>query len=245
MSEIGCGEIWGGIHGADLDVKTSAVEASLYSSACDGGKGGDIYYFSVCGQDMLTRIAIADVTGHGEVVSDTSEWLYQSLKERMNVIENHQLLADLNALAVTRGYKAITTAIVAAIYRKTNSLYFSYAGHHPVMIRRSGQTSWTSLELPARDHAVNLPLGISNELPYEQADVALHTGDLLFLYTDGVIEAKNVDRELFGQSGLLRALKASPGGPKQVKNTVLTALQQHVNGEFNHDDVTFTAVRIR
>ena len=86
MYEIKCGEVWGGIRGTDVDAITSGVEACLFSSACDGGKGGDIYYFSVCTGDLLTRIAIADVMGHGKPVSDTSEWLYNSLQERMNIV---------------------------------------------------------------------------------------------------------------------------------------------------------------
>ncbi len=45
---IGCAEVWGGIQGDELDVETGSVRGSLFSRACDGGKGGDIYYLSVC-----------------------------------------------------------------------------------------------------------------------------------------------------------------------------------------------------
>ncbi len=245
MYEINCGEIWGGIYGADIDVITSGIEASLYSSACDGRKGGDIYYFSVCEEGLLTRIAIADVTGHGEAVSDTSEWLYNSLSERMNFVESNEILSDLNTLAVDRGYEAITTAVIAAVYRKTNKLYFSYAGHHPAMIRRVGETRWTSLEMPTLDGFGNIPLGVNSGSPYEQADIPFHGDDLLFFFTDGVIEAKSPSGAHFGESSLIRALESSNGGPKEVKDAVLNAINNHVNGEFNHDDVTFTAIRIR
>ena len=84
MHRIQCTEIWGGIKNQDADVCSRGLTASLYSSACEGGKGGDIYYLSVCGEDKLTRIAIADVVGHGEQVSAVSQWLYDTLQDRMN-----------------------------------------------------------------------------------------------------------------------------------------------------------------
>jgi sigma-B regulation protein RsbU (phosphoserine phosphatase) len=245
MYEIKCGELWGGIHGTDVDAITSGVEANLFSSACDGGKGGDIYYFSVCAGDVLTRIAIADVVGHGKAVSDTSEWLYHSLRERMNIVDGNEVLSDLNSLAVERGYKAMTTAAVAAFHREANDLFFSYAGHHPVLISRTGDHRWTSLELPETDRAANLPLGVGRELPYDQSKISLHSGDLMFLYTDGVIEAPSPAGDLFGEAALLAALESAPDGPKDVKNSVLGALNMHVNGNLVHDDVTFMAVRIR
>ncbi|MEE8430921.1 MAG: SpoIIE family protein phosphatase, partial [Candidatus Desulfatibia sp.] len=54
----------------DLEISAGKVVASLYSAASDGGKGGDIYYFGVCKGDRITRLAIADVVGHGEAVTE-------------------------------------------------------------------------------------------------------------------------------------------------------------------------------
>jgi serine phosphatase RsbU (regulator of sigma subunit) len=45
--------------------------------------GGDIYYFGVCKGDTISRLAIADVTGHGEAVSEISQYVYDSLKAHM------------------------------------------------------------------------------------------------------------------------------------------------------------------
>jgi hypothetical protein len=75
-----CKEIWGGTHDQDIEVSAGKVIASIYSAACCGGRGGDIYYFGVCKGDIITRLAIADVVGHGEAVSDVSQYVYDSLK---------------------------------------------------------------------------------------------------------------------------------------------------------------------
>ena len=78
-----CKDIWGGIRDRDIEVSAGKVIASIYSAACCGGSGGDIYYFGICKGDIITRLAIADVTGHGEAVSEVSRYVYDSLKAHM------------------------------------------------------------------------------------------------------------------------------------------------------------------
>ena len=79
-----CKDLWGGIRNRDIEVSAGKVIGSIYSAACgEGGKGGDIYYFGVCKGDTITRLAIADVAGHGEAVSEISQYVYDTLKAHM------------------------------------------------------------------------------------------------------------------------------------------------------------------
>ena len=73
----------GGTRNRDVEVSAGKVIGSIYSASSDGSKGGDIYYFGVCKGDTITRLAIADVTGHGEAVSKISQFVYDSLKAHM------------------------------------------------------------------------------------------------------------------------------------------------------------------
>ena len=76
-----CTGIWGGIRNRDIEITAGKVIGSIYSAACcEGGKGGDIYYFGVCKGGIITRLAIADVIGHGEAVSEVSQYVYDSLR---------------------------------------------------------------------------------------------------------------------------------------------------------------------
>ena len=120
---------------------------SLYSSSAHGGKGGDIYFLSVCGNDVLTRIALADVAGHGQTVSDVSQWLYVSLEARMGSVDGDRILADLNRVAVERGISAMTTGAVVSFYSEDSNVYCSYAGHHPMLIYRLGERRWEAAEV--------------------------------------------------------------------------------------------------
>lgn len=80
---IECKVIWGGIQNIETEVAAGKFIGSIYSAASDGDQGGDIYYFGVCKGDIITRLAIADVVGHGEVVSEVSQYVYDSLKAHM------------------------------------------------------------------------------------------------------------------------------------------------------------------
>ncbi len=76
-----CKELLGGIRSKDAEISAGKVIGSIYSEpCCKGGRGGDIYYFGVCQGDTISRLAIADVTGHGEAVAEISRYVYDALK---------------------------------------------------------------------------------------------------------------------------------------------------------------------
>ncbi len=243
MYKIKCGEIWGGIHGADLEAETSGLQVSLFSSAAEGGKGGDIYYLSVCNSDQVTRIAIADVVGHGDVVSNTSSYMYDLLADYMDSDKNNEILSQLNIKAVDRGYKAITTASVNTFYRDKREFYFANAGHSPVLMRNNKDEEWQELTLPNLGKS-NLPLGVDIELDYEQEAVHIKQGTQLLLYTDGFVEARDSAGNQFGETRLKETINNINGSTTEVKQGLHQALSNYTGNRFNHDDVTFMVAEI-
>ncbi|GAB5403048.1 MAG: hypothetical protein Aurels2KO_12790 [Aureliella sp.] len=241
VHKIGCSEIWGGNRGDELFVETSGVKGCLYSRACDGGKGGDIYYFSVCGSDLLTRIAIADVVGHGDAVSTASGWLFDSLAARMNSADGNLVLEDLNRATTAKGLDAMSTATVAAFYRTENQLSFSYAGHHQLLLQSQGNGSWASLDAEESPQLSGLPLGVVDSCAYHQQNVTCNLGDRLFLYTDGLIEAMNSAGEQFGVERLVEVLSHFDAAEEltTIRQAVIDALNSFTGGNLDHDDVTF------
>jgi sigma-B regulation protein RsbU (phosphoserine phosphatase) len=251
MYRIRCTEIWGGIRNQEQDVCSAGIVASLYSSASDGGRGGDIYYLSVCESDLLTRVAIADVMGHGEAVSEVSQFVYDALKSHMNDPGEDKVLQEVNRLAAERGLTAMTTAAVVSFYRRHNHLYFAYAGHHPVLVNRKPRGEWRDAvidetENPAGTNSVNLPLAVSPETVYLQESMPLASGDRLFLYTDGVIEARDREDEEYGVERLTSLLEENGRASLQeLRTAVLDDVLEYAGGELIHDDVTFLALEIR
>jgi sigma-B regulation protein RsbU (phosphoserine phosphatase) len=247
MYSIACSEIWGGTKNEDLDACTSGIVASLYSSACDGSQGGDVYYISVCDAGLLTRIAIADVFGHGQRVSQVGQWLYNALQRQMNSGDGNAVLKDLNQQAADYGDQAMATAAVAGFYRENSVLYFSYAGHPPALVRRKSAPGWQPAGLIESNGQPthNIPLGVTAGTFYDQSDVPLAQGDLALLYTDGLVEAPSPEGEQFGQERLLAALEAAgDADPRGVKRAALDAVRKHTGGQLSHDDVTLIAFEV-
>jgi sigma-B regulation protein RsbU (phosphoserine phosphatase) len=246
MQKISCATIWGGIRDENVDVCSSGLDASLYSSSAEGGKGGDIYYLSVCGDDALTRVTLADVAGHGPAVSDVSQWLYDCLEQQMGSLEGDRILHDLNRVAVDRGIRAMTTGVVVSFYLEDSHLYFAYAGHHPMLIQRGNERDWQPVELDDAGGNANLPLGVVPDATYSQRCTPLTSGDRLFLYTDGLTEAPRSDGERFGEDRLRAVLRdeAHTDLPS-LKQSVLDAALDFSGGRFEHDDVTLIALQVR
>jgi len=221
------------------------MTASVYSTACGGLRGGDIYYLSVCGADMLTRVAMADLRGHGESVSQLSQFVYDALLDSMSTLDSTCVLSTLNQQVRSRGFDAITTAAVVSYYRGNSNLYFSNAGHPPVFLKRHDERTWSPLTVRDGDGPSNLPLGVLSQTRYEQEQVELAPGDRVFLYTDGVTECPNAQGEFFGEERLCEALNAADGCELlDVKRTVLDGLRQFGGGNLTHDDITFLVAEV-
>lgn len=90
-----------------------------------------------------------------------------------------------------------------------------------------------------------LPLGAQSDTRYQQQAVALRHGDLLLLVSDGIVEAMNGAREMWGFPRL-EAMLASIGhcAPAEVVDAILNQVQRYVDGARPHDDMTVVAVRL-
>jgi sigma-B regulation protein RsbU (phosphoserine phosphatase) len=243
MYHLSCGEIWGGIRNCNDNIASAGLTASLYSRASDGGKGGDIYYLSLCDSNALTRMILADVVGHGEDVSQISQIIYQAIKSHMNDGEGDKLLAELNQTAVKIGLDAMTTLVMAAFYKVDGNLYFANAGHPPALIKSKNESSWRELK-PVK--GVNDPaLGVMPQAIYSQNAMRVNSGDCLFLYSDGLIEAHHAKKGLFTKSRLINLLNQHPKTPTaKLKHIVIDEIRCFTGGSLEHDDVTAMVVKI-
>jgi hypothetical protein len=66
-----CMEIWGGSHAAESAVTTPGLDTWVYSRPHQGAaEGGDVRYVSLCGGGVITRLVVADISGHGAGVAE-------------------------------------------------------------------------------------------------------------------------------------------------------------------------------
>jgi sigma-B regulation protein RsbU (phosphoserine phosphatase) len=165
-------------------------------------------------------------------------------------VDSRTILSDINRLVGERGLAAMTTAAVVAYYAQEQKACVSYAGHPPALFKRRQDEQWSFAvprpESRASGDPTDLPLAVVSGARYEQLAISVATGDRLFVYTDGVTEARSPDGTLFGAQRLKRALDSNENlSPSRLKKAVLEALRRHTGDGLTHDDVTLIAIEIR
>jgi phosphoserine phosphatase RsbU/P len=151
------------------------------------------------------------------------------------------LVAGLNryACAHSLGGLRFTTAFFAELNGATGSLEYVNAGHNaPILLRGSGNVE--------RLEAGGLPLGIGLETGYTAGHLALQPGDLLVVFTDGVIEAVNGVGADYGEERLLGRIRASAGASSDaILRSLMADVDLFAGQARQHDDITCLVLRLR
>jgi len=144
----------------------------------------------------------------------------------------------------------MTTAAVVAYYSEESEARVSYAGHPPVLYWQASDKAWSYARPPGRKgesdgFPINIPLAVDLDTLYGQLTIPMATGDRLFVYTDGIIDAPSPEGESFGLARLKDVLDANTKAPlSELKAAVLRALHQYTKNDLTHDDVTLIALEI-
>ena len=114
---------------------------------------------------------------------------------------------------------------------------YACAGHHPALQRRG---DGSVQNLPSES---SLPAGLDTEASYVLNRHDLVPGDVLFLYTDGVTEARNRGGEEYGLDRLRDAAAAPRASAAAYAEAALEDLQRFARDAAQHDDITLLTVR--
>jgi len=217
--------------------------ASYYQAAKE--VGGDLFDF-VEVDDQSIGICVADVSGKGVPGSLVMTMIRTALRLEARGNKNPaDVLTKVNAF-VTEDIKKgmFVTMFYVILDSRERMIYFSSAGHNPMILFR-GKTKETYYLNPS-----GFPVGIT--LPdinlfaeKIQADrIRLHPDDILVLYTDGITEAMNAKRELFGEERFLAAIRKY--GHLDVVDFVKSIKDEILNftgGFEQNDDITLVAIK--
>ncbi|MDX1531210.1 MAG: GAF domain-containing SpoIIE family protein phosphatase, partial [Rhodothermales bacterium] len=209
------------------------LSADLYPAS---GVGGDLYdYF--CVDEHRLGFAVGDVAGKGIsaalLMASTHTLLRAYAQQHLPPAECFDLMSGLQ-----RGKASMfVTMFYGVLDARTGRVDFCNAGHNPpYLLRARGGVE-------VLEQGANLPLSKIRR-PYTPGALTLEPGDLLFLYTDGVVEAATHGRVLFGEERLERILTEAVDEPAdEIVRRVLTAVEAFADGEPQHDDVTVLAIR--
>ncbi len=202
--------------------------------------GGDFYDFFFIDANNLCFL-IADVADKGvpaALYMMVAKTLLKSEGQRLG--EPDQILSCVNnILAADNESCMFATVFCAILDTRSGEVRFANAGHNPPVILDSGGIRYLSLKS-------GFVLGPILDSVYETERITLQPGETLFLYTDGVTEAKNPEEELYGESRLLQAVKNVSGEEiAAMIHCIRAEVTHYANGAPQSDDITMVAVKYR
>ncbi|MDX2035317.1 MAG: PP2C family protein-serine/threonine phosphatase [Isosphaeraceae bacterium] len=242
-----CMEIWGGNSTTERDVSTPGLDIHVHSRPYRQSEGGgDVHYVSLCGGGMITRLILADVSGHGASVSEVAKSLRGLMRKHINRKDQSSLVSSLNReFTDLIEMRRFATAVVATYLTTSDRLKVSNAGHPAPLLRRARDRTWCYLDQPVVQGSVSdIPLGIEESAQYGSHELTLEPEDLVLFYTDAFIEAEDPQGRLLGEEGLLELVRATDvDDPAAFSWALLDAIERYRGGAEATDDETFILLR--
>ncbi|WP_353573330.1 SpoIIE family protein phosphatase [Candidatus Albibeggiatoa sp. nov. BB20] len=206
--------------------------------------GGDYYDVLQYGDNI--KIAIGDVTGHGLASGVLMLMVQTSIRTLFanNICSPDTCLNILNRVIYDNikrmdSDKNLSLALVDYCKRK-----IKLSGQHEeiLLVRSNSQIE--------RIDTIDLgfPIGLEPDIePFlNYVEIELHSGDGLVLYTDGITEAENMSKELYGLDRLCQIVSATwPRSVKEVQLAVIEDVRQHIGQQKIFDDITLVILKQR
>jgi serine phosphatase RsbU (regulator of sigma subunit) len=233
-------EISGGSQAIEEAVSMPGLDLWVFSKPHQGSSsGGDVHYLSLCGGGLISRLIIADVSGHGESVAEFSASLRGLMRRNINNKSQMSLVRALNQQFTEMArFRRFATAIVATYLATRRSLTICNAGHPRPLWYRAGADRWELLDQSAHG-AGNLPLGLDDETRYHQFTLDLAPDDMVLFYTDALTEATDPTGQMLGETGLQAIVRdLGRGNPDEFGRALLSRVEQYRKGRPADDDAT-------
>ncbi len=226
----------------ESDPKLIGLDLAGHSSYCDE-TGGDYYDFIILDESRSQLlVAIGDMMGHGVAAALPMAGARAILRNRSHRDSLlGKILGELNrSLADDLRGMGFMTMLIAHIDRAGNTLRWASAGHDAIIGYDPAQDRFFELE------GAGLPLGIEKETPYDDYSHAnISPGQLFLLGTDGVWEAINPSRQLFGKDRLKAVLRANEAATaSEIRAAIIQAVESFRAGVPQKDDMTFVVIKI-
>lgn len=215
----------------DMDIFGSLVPAKEV--------GGDLYDFYI--RDEKLFFCIGDVSGKGvpaSLVMAVTRSLFRTVSAHEDnpsniVMKLNEAMTEMNESCM------FVTFFVGALDLSTGRLHYCNAGHCPPLLIGN--------ELTLLPVDTNIPVGFLAEWQYTSQQIMLPPQTSIFLYTDGLTEARNAEKEMFGKQRMndviRKAIEEGKTAPEQTIRMMAEAKNRFVNGNEQSDDLTMLAIR--
>jgi sigma-B regulation protein RsbU (phosphoserine phosphatase) len=188
----------------------------------------------------VTYLFISDVTGHGlpsalltSAVNSCCSAIDNQIKNTGQFVKPSEILKVINDVIYQSSANLMLTMCIVKIDHLAKSIVFSNASHEfPLLIQSDGQMKTLLVDTGFR-------LGEKANSEYVDAEMNYRPQDMLFLYTDGLVENPNSYGKSWGDRSLLRFLKKNHSSSQQSRNDLKEAYFKFIENGEGKDDVTF------
>ena len=210
-----------------------------------GTVGGDFFTVSAL-SDEEASVFICDVAGHG-VRSSLVTAMIRALLEELKPLAHDpgqfftKLNSDLHAILKHAGTPMLTTGFYLVADWKTGVIRYTNAGHpKPLLVRRNAKQFEPMVNVGGKSQPA---LGLFEEAIYYTSEVKFSPCDLVMLFTDGLYEVQDEQRELYSQSMLVEDVKERAQLPaSELFDELIERMQRFsADGKFS-DDVCLVAI---
>ncbi len=199
--------------------------------------GGDIYDYFI--RDGKLFFCIGDVSGKGAPSAILMAVIHALFRSASAYESNPARIMQTINETSCRGNDTnmFVTMFIGVLDLPTGNLRYCDAGHDAPIIMENGEYKMV-------DVATHLPLGVFDDVQYGVQSLTLQPESIIFLYTDGLTEAKNRARRQFGLKRVQEALRGSTErNPYEILETITEGVDDFVKGAEQSDDLTMLVIR--
>jgi phosphoserine phosphatase RsbU/P len=199
---------------------------------------GDLYDFIRLDPTHMA-VSIGDVSGKGLPAALLMAHIQASVRDVAHEAENAGTCVTMlnQRLVATTAPEKFVTLVYGIFDTQNHTFRYCNAGHNPpYLVTAEGQMRMLE--------AGGTLLGIIDGMEYQEESVSLAAGEMLVLYTDGISEATNAQKELLGDERLAELCVELHGQPAgAVRDAILAAVARHQGAEPAADDMTVLVIR--
>ena len=199
--------------------------------------GGDLYDF-IRLADGRMGVFVADVSGHGisaAMIASMVKLIISIFAEDLS--SPGELLEYINGFLFGKTAGNFLTSTYGILEKDGKTITMANAGHPSVLHLRDGKVNYYE----QRGKAV----GWLKSVQYKDFQIKLEEGDRLFFYTDGIVEAFDADKVLFGEESLTRLIsQTSMVDLNEQLNLILLSVTEYQVGNYIQDDVTLVGLEV-
>ena len=212
----------------------------IYASVAPAKEvGGDLYGYLLQGDELY--VCVGDVSGKGV---PASLFMAQATRLFRILATQHMMPAEIatrmnDVLTEDNEQGMFVTLFIAMVDLKGGRMEYCNAGHNPPIVGNGNDVRFLDV-LP------NAPIGLWPGLEFEGESIEDVRGMRLFVYSDGLNEAENLEKEQFGDERLLEILQSNTfENAHQVVEFLKEEVTKHRNGAEPNDDLTMLSLRLK